>query len=67
MWRAAFSLNNSWQEFSKICLRIVTYGTSEADVERNFSLQREIQGKHSTNIRIDTIEARITLNSKEKK
>ena len=41
--------------------------TIEADVERNFSLQREIQGKHSANISIDTIEARITLNSKEKK
>ena len=67
MLRTAFSLNNNWQVFSKVCLRIVTYGTSEADVEHNFSLQREIQGNHDTNIGIKAIRARITLNQEKNK
>ena len=61
LWRAAFAAFDEWKEFSKICLRIVTLGTSEADVERNFSKQREIHGKHATNINLKTVQSRINL------
>ena len=61
LWRAASALSDEWKEFSKMCLRIVTLGTSETDVERNFSKQREIHGKHAININLKTVQSRVDL------
>ena len=59
IWRRAPANNEEWRHFSDIALRFITIGASEADCERSLSKQRDIQGLHTTNIRMDTLDARL--------
>ena len=59
IWRRVPALCEEWRPFADISLRFVTIGTSEADCERSLSRQKDAQGLHTTNIRAETIEARL--------
>ena len=59
IWRRAPANDEEWRPFADIALRFITIGASEADCERSLSRQKDIQGLHTTNIRMDTLEARM--------
>ena len=48
LWRSAHKYEE-WSELATIALRFVTVGTSEADVERILSVQKNIMGDHMVN------------------
>jgi hypothetical protein len=60
-WRRSHGLANEYKEISRVALRFITLGASEADGERLLSQQRAIQGIHGTNYQVETIHARIHL------
>ena len=45
-WRFLPSYNQAWKEFSVVAIRCLTVATSEAEVERMFSKDRQIAGVH---------------------
>jgi hypothetical protein len=53
-----------YEQVAHIVLRFITAGTSEAEVEKMFSVQKRIQGIHGTDYRTDTIHARLVLHEK---
>ena len=59
IWRRVPAVREDWRQFADVALRFVTMGTSEADCERSLSRQKDIQGLHTTNIRVETLEARL--------
>ena len=59
IWRRVPAISEDWRQFADVALRFVTMGTSEADCERSLSRQKDIQGLHTTNIRVETLEARL--------
>jgi hypothetical protein len=60
IWRNAH-LYGAWREFSEVAIRIVTLGTSEADVERLISVHRDIASLKSTRYSHSTIRNRLQL------
>ena len=48
-WRHVSSQSRQWKEFCSIALRCLTVATSEAEVERIFSSDRQILGLHGHN------------------
>jgi hypothetical protein len=60
IWRNAH-IYDAWREFSEVALRVVTLGTSEADVERIISVHRDIASLKSTRYSHATIRSRLQL------
>jgi hypothetical protein len=61
-WRKLFCQAGSvWQSASQIAMRFISAGTSEAEVERTLSRQKDIQGLHGTNFGTAILDARLTL------
>jgi hypothetical protein len=60
IWRNAH-LYDGWRDFSEVAMRIVTLGTSEADVERLISVHRDIASLKSTRYSHSTIRNRLQL------
>ena len=60
MWRKAIATNSNWQPLAIIALHFVSLETSEADVERGVSIQRDMQ-INKTRINLSTIRARMKL------
>jgi hypothetical protein len=60
IWRNAHQYD-AWRDFSEIALRIVTLGTSEADVERIISIHRDIASLKGTRYSHLTIRNRLQL------
>ena len=63
LWEKAAELSFQWAEFSVIGRRLVMIGTSEADVERLFSQQKDAVGQHMTNIGDQNLSSRLILRS----
>jgi hypothetical protein len=51
------SIRSREKDLSKLALQLVTCGTSEADVERLLSMQRDIAGLHKTRFGLPSMEA----------
>ena len=64
MWRKAIATNSDWKPLAIIALHFVSLGTSEADVERCVSIQRDMQ-INKTRINLSTIKARMKLRLRE--
>ena len=64
-WRRAHCYSE-WSDLSRIAMLFITIGTSEADVERSLSLQKEIVGQHTFCMNLETIETRIRANQEVK-
>ena len=62
-WRS-MCFSDKWKEFALLCLHFVTLPTSEADVERLFSSQRDMMGNKITNIGSPTLETRLRMNKR---
>ena len=62
-WRTMYLLDE-WKDFSLLALHFITLPTSEADVERVLSVQREIMGTKMTNLGTLTLESRLRLNKR---
>ena len=60
-WRSIPDYDGTWRAFSCLALMLISLSCSEADVERLISRQRDVQGVHATNMRVDTIEARMRI------
>ena len=58
LWRKAHMFSQ-WREFSDLAIRFISIGTSEADVERSFSLQKSIANLYTYNINPETMESRL--------
>jgi hypothetical protein len=58
LWRKAHRFG-PWSVFSDLALRFITCGTSEADAERVFSLQKHFAGLHGTRLGVRTMSSRI--------
>ena len=50
---------SQWREFSDLAIRFISIGTSEADVERSFSLQKSIANLYTYNINPETMESHL--------
>ena len=61
MWKKASQMDTSWECLSNICLRLITIGVSESDVERLFSKQKDMMGLRMTNIGSETLKSRLIL------
>ena len=59
-WREVHKIDK-WTKFSALALHFVTLTTSEADVERLFSKQKQVMGEHSTSMGIGALDARLRL------
>ena len=58
--QTCIATNSDWQPLTNIALHFVSLGTSEADVERRFSIQRDIR-INKTRQNLSTIKARMIL------
>jgi hypothetical protein len=58
IWRPTHRFEE-WSALSELSLRLVTCGTSEADVERLFSMQYNIVGLHGTRFGLPSMESRL--------
>ena len=65
-WRELHKLDE-WRTFSELVLHFITLPTTEADVERAFSKQKGIMGRHMTNLGTETLETRLRLQARTKK
>ena len=55
------SLDAEWKDFALLALHFITLPTSEADVERILSQQRNIMGTKMTNLGTLSLESRMRL------
>lgn len=61
LWENAGTLDFEWSMFASVAKRLTTIGSSEADVERLFSQQKVVMGRHMTNIGSDSLKSRLIL------
>ena len=59
-WREMHKYDK-WRDLSSLALHFVTLPTSEADVERLFSRQKQVMTPYSPRMRLHTLDARLRL------
>jgi hypothetical protein len=60
IWRNAHQYDD-WRDFAELAMRIVTLGTSEADVERIIRIHRDIASLKGTQYAHQTLRNRLQL------
>ena len=60
MWRKVIAFNDKLEPLARFVLGFITLGTSEADVERCVSIQRDMQ-MNKTRINFSTIKSRMKI------
>jgi hypothetical protein len=60
-WRTVHALGDKWKDLARIGVRYAAMATSEAEVERLFSVQKNGQGILGVNFGTATLDARLFL------
>ena len=60
IWRQAYA-DKDWRDFANLALMTISLPVSEADVERNFSEQKDITKQKMTRMGAKTLKARLNL------
>jgi hypothetical protein len=60
-WRTVHALGAVWEDLARIGVRYAAMATSEAEVERLLSVQKDVQGIHGVHFGTATLDARLFL------